>query len=216
MPQCTARSKRSGEQCRRQATPGRTVCNIHGGKTPVGLAAPNYQTGRYSKYLPARLLERYHEAANDPALLELQADIALIDSRLAELLSRIDTGESGRRWRRVQQAATNYRAARKRDEDVDEARDALFAAILAGVQDEAAWAEIAGAIEQRRKLVESERKRLVETNQTITVERAMLIIAGLTDIIRRHVPDPQQRAAIAADLSQLTGPAPGRRDRGTG
>jgi hypothetical protein len=216
MPQCSARSKRTGQQCQRQAMEGRTVCYHHGGKTPVGLAAPNYQTGRYSRYLPARLLERYHEAASDPQLLELQAEIALIDARLGELLGRVDTGESGRRWRRAQAAAADYRAALKRGEDVDAARDALFAAILAGVQDEAAWADIHATIEQRRKLAESERKRLVETNQTITVERAMLIIAGLTDIIRRHVPDPQQRAAIAADLSQLTGPAPGRRDRGTG
>ena len=34
MAQCTARSKRSGEQCRRAATPGALVCASHGSSAP--------------------------------------------------------------------------------------------------------------------------------------------------------------------------------------
>ena len=34
MPQCTAKSKQSGQQCRRNAVPGKDKCHIHGGKTP--------------------------------------------------------------------------------------------------------------------------------------------------------------------------------------
>lgn len=33
-PRCTARSKQSGERCRRARSPGTTVCATHGGKTP--------------------------------------------------------------------------------------------------------------------------------------------------------------------------------------
>lgn len=36
---CTARSKRSGEQCKRWATPGAAVCRMHGGKAPQVEAA---------------------------------------------------------------------------------------------------------------------------------------------------------------------------------
>lgn len=209
--QCGAKT-RSGAPCKSRAMPnGR--CRMHGGSVPNGIALPQFTTGRYSRYLPERLLERYHEAAEDPRLLELQHDIALIDSRLAELLGRIDTGESGRRWRVVQELAHAYRQALRDGSGDEEALNELLGAIMAGVRDEAAWADIHGAVEQRRKLVESERKRLVETQQTITVEKAMLIIGGLTDIIRRHVTDPAQRAAIAAELSQLTGPPPRRGDQ---
>lgn len=37
--QCTARSKRSGERCRRAAVLGGTVCSMHGGKAPQVAAA---------------------------------------------------------------------------------------------------------------------------------------------------------------------------------
>jgi hypothetical protein len=41
---------------------------------------------------------------------------------------------------------------------------------------EAAWADIRACLEQRRRLVESERKRLVEMQQMIGVDEAMLLV----------------------------------------
>ena len=37
-PQCTARSKRSGERCKRRPVRGLTVCVMHGGKSPAAQA----------------------------------------------------------------------------------------------------------------------------------------------------------------------------------
>lgn len=56
--QCTAKSKQTGEQCRRFATPGRTVCYYHGGRSLVGVASATYKHGKYSRYYPAWLRER--------------------------------------------------------------------------------------------------------------------------------------------------------------
>lgn len=39
MAQCTAHSKQSGQQCKRSATPGATVCSKHGGNAPQVQAA---------------------------------------------------------------------------------------------------------------------------------------------------------------------------------
>ena len=39
MAQCTAKSKQSGEQCRRAASSGQVVCAIHGGKAPQAIKA---------------------------------------------------------------------------------------------------------------------------------------------------------------------------------
>jgi hypothetical protein len=38
-PRCTAKSKQSGERCKRRPVPGATVCSMHGGKIPAVAAA---------------------------------------------------------------------------------------------------------------------------------------------------------------------------------
>jgi hypothetical protein len=88
--QCAAKCKATGDQCRRRAVKGKRVCTVHGGLTPVGSASPHYKSGRYSRHLPARLSERYSEAQTDKRLLELRDEIALVDTRLADLLPRVD------------------------------------------------------------------------------------------------------------------------------
>lgn len=52
--QCTATSKRTGQRCHKPAMIDRTVCQIHGGKTPRGVASPHFHHGRYSILLRAR------------------------------------------------------------------------------------------------------------------------------------------------------------------
>src|SRR3954452_17185048 len=95
--QCGAKT-RSGAPCRTRPMPnGR--CRMHGGKSLAGAASPAFKTGRHSTYLPVRLLAGYQEAERDPELLALRDEIALIDSRLADVLSRVDSGESSRIWR---------------------------------------------------------------------------------------------------------------------
>lgn len=65
------------------------------------------------------------------------------------------------------------------------------------------WGEVAELLEQRRRTVESERKRLVDMQQMITYEDAMLFVTVLSDSVRRHVTDPKQLASIAADIARL-------------
>lgn len=180
-------------------------CRIHGGATPSGLAHPQTKTGRYSKHLPTRLAASYAEAQSDQQLLELREDIALLDARLADVLARVDTGESGAIWRRLVQAKGDYHKAKAKDKD--HALDLLLGLIEEGAADYAAWEDVRALLDQRRRTVESERKRLVEMQQTITAERAMLLIGAISGIIRAHVTDPTQLAGIAADLAGLVGPA---------
>lgn len=63
--QCTATSKRSGQRCRRSAMTDRTVCQVHGGKTPRGVASPHFRHGRYSILLRARPTARVTTNLND-------------------------------------------------------------------------------------------------------------------------------------------------------
>ena len=201
--QCGAKT-RTGEACKTPAMAnGR--CRLHGGKSLAGIASATFRTGRYSKHLPSRLAARYAEAESDPRLLELRDEVALTDARLGDLLGRVDTGESGALWQSLQALRMEVIACKKVGDSVGQAKalNALLDMIGQGHADYRAWAEIGGVIEQRRKLVESERKRLVEMQQTLTVERAMLLIGAISGVIKAHVHDRTTLAAIGRDIESI-------------
>jgi len=207
--QCKAHSKRTGQRCKAQAVTGRTLCYHHGGRSLVGLANPNFRDGRHSRYLPKRLNELYAAALADPELLALRDDIALVDARIADVLTRADTGESGRLWRdlqatfrRLNEAKTDPDAVRRHLRDLGEL-------IERGTADDATWAEVRALIEQRRRLVESEAKRLVQGQHMITADRLNLLLAVVVQVVRTHVHDRATLAAISADLGALVAGEPG-------
>lgn len=202
---CAATAKQTGEQCKRAASPGRTVCNIHGGKTPRGAALPQTVTGRYSKDLPTRLAARYQEAITDPDLLNLTSEIQLTDTLLRDALSAMDRGEAGKLWRDLSEQWTALQEA-NRTKDKGGAAHALNqigTLIKRGVADAAARDEVLGIMERRRRLVDSEGKRRVTMQQMITADRAMLLVTALVATVNRHVDDASVRAAISRDLGTL-------------
>lgn len=178
---------------------------MHGGKSLGGIASGTFKTGRYSKYLTANLSEKYQAARADSHLLELREEIALVDTRLAELIERVGAGESKDLWRTLKAVNLELNTA-IRGKDTTRMATAVRSIgeiIDQGTDEYQGWLGIFEVIEQRRKLVESERKRLVEMQQVITSERAMLMIAALVDIVRQHVADRSILAAINADVGKL-------------
>lgn len=212
MAQCTAKAKHSGERCRRRAVSGYAVCQVHGAGSPKqgrpgGVSRAALAEGRYRRYLPARLAERYEEARGDATLLALRDDIALLDARLAELLGRVDAGETGEVWRALRhQSAVLKRARLERDsEGLQAALESIVALIERGADDAAAWAEIGTTMEQRRRFVESERRRLVEMHQMISTERLMHLLGAVSEVFRRavtaHIADPDTARMVLASSS---------------
>src|SRR5262245_50580993 len=90
---CTARSKRSGGPCQKQAVRGSHVCSMHGGTVRQGIASPNWKHGRYSKSLPEKLAALYHRSMNDPELSNMRSEVALLDARLYELAEKFQALE---------------------------------------------------------------------------------------------------------------------------
>jgi hypothetical protein len=202
---CTAKAKHRQEQCRLSAVAGMTVCRFHGGLTPRGQALPQFRTGKYSKFLPARMLARYREAERDPDLTSLHSELALADARLMDLLGRVHTGESGAVWRALRKA---YRAFKlfQQTGDVGKMREAfaeMEGHLEAAVADTEAWAEIHTLIESRRKLADTESRRLSTLHQMITCEQAMVLVGVIVDIITRYVPDTQALRQITLELQRL-------------
>ena len=205
MKQCGAKT-RTGEKCRQTALAnGR--CRFHGGKSLAGIASPTFQDGSRSKYvLPPRLRGRYDAAMNDPALLEQRREIALIDARLGDLLGRVDTGESGALWAALMGQREELIAAKKGNDAVKQilALNTILDLISQGHTDHVAWRELGGVLEQRRKLVESERKRLIEMQQVMTSEQAMLLMNALLMAVKANVSDRSALNAIQSEFLRLT------------
>lgn len=208
---CSAQAKSTGERCRRRATRGFPVCQVHGSGSPRK-GKPGGRPivhGRYSKYLPDRLAARYLEAQADVRLLELRDEIGLVDARIAELLERLSSGESGQGWREVQAAYAGLKATigtQGVPGDAGSFQAALAAlgdVIGRGNRDHQVWEEILALVDQRRRLVESERKRHVEMQQMITAERAMILLAAITSIIKEHVHEHTTLAAISRGIRAL-------------
>lgn len=208
--QCGAKT-RSGEPCKSPAMGSSGRCRMHGGKSLAGLASPRLSHGRYSKVLPARLSARYEEARQDAALLELRDEIGLVDSRLSDLISRVDTGESGAIWQTLKGAYTALLLARASSDTkkMGEALSQIGELITRGHADYAAWDEIAAALEQRRKLVESESRRLNQMQQMITASEAMALVSALLASVREHVKDRDALVRVQNAFIELTTRGPG-------
>jgi hypothetical protein len=88
MVQCTAKSKNSGERCRRQASAGKEVCIMHGanGGRPV-------THGLYSKVIKESLREKLQAAEQMESPLDATQELALTRSLLTDFLERVT--ESG-------------------------------------------------------------------------------------------------------------------------
>ena len=201
--QCGVKTK-SGESCRSRAMAnGR--CRMHGGKTPRGLALPQTTHGRYSKDLPTRLLADYERALQDSDLLELRSEIALLDSRLSDLLQRVDTGEAGALWKQLNHLYDDFIEASRR-EDRSTANRALVSMqdiIQRGRDDYAAWDEVKAVIEDRRRLVETERKRMLDMQLMVRSDRFMLFVTALASSVKKHIKDRDTLAAISRDIAEI-------------
>lgn len=205
---CGARKKNGPGICRQKAMPnGR--CRMHGGASLSGIASPSYKTGRYSKYMPAGIRDRYVEFLNDPTLTQLRPEIALVAQQLEEKFARLDNGESLTLWTRSKQLLTDYRNALEErsfgydpSPSPDAILDQLGALLTAGERSLNIFAEIQPILEQHRKLVETENKRVASLNQSLSPEQAMAFVRSLGDSIKRHVTDPVALRAISEDFTR--------------
>lgn len=204
---CSGKSKQSGERCKKSAVPGFSVCEIHGGKTPTGYGLPQTTIGRYSKHLPTRLAEKYSEAIGDPELLSVREDVALLDSRISDVMASASNQESGELWNNLKEALRDYDKANGKDAEVtrSEAFSKIRWLIREGYAEWQSWKDIRFMLQERMRLVESERKRLVEMQQMLTTEDALLLIGRLGGILKQHITDRDTLAAIAKEIRTLTG-----------
>lgn len=202
---CGAKN-RQGEPCRVAPMPnGR--CHRHGGATPGGIGSPHLKHGRYSRYLPERLLGRYEEALSDRELLGLRDDIALLQARIDQKLADLDTGESEAAWT-VLASQVGALAAHWGTGDRDGVQHAVHAmqqTLERGLGEARAFEEIGALMRQKAALAKQEQARMVLLKQMISAEEALAMIAAITAIVREVVGDRDKMRIIHRRFLEVMG-----------
>lgn len=85
--QCSAKSKQSGNQCKRAAAVGKTVCAFHGAK-----AGAPIKTGRYSLKHRASLEAKAKTFLESPSPGDLTGELAMNRALLQDFLDRFPEG----------------------------------------------------------------------------------------------------------------------------
>lgn len=197
----------AGQQCKRSAVYGTDRCVRHGGGKPLQgkpQGHQNFKTGeysnmlvfkfagqiiagktpmtkRYQKFIPERMAEKYLESVNDPEIIALNDDIALVETRIKQLIDNIDKDEPPPVWEDAKDAFNQFMMF-KRLGDTKKAAETL--AILEDIfmregKEREAWDEIFQRLEQRMKLAQAEMKRRIEMQNLLNAEQAMDLVSRL-------------------------------------
>lgn len=209
---CGAKTRR-GTPCASTAVMPNGRCRMHGGVHKSGPAHPRWKHGKYSKALPTRLLDDYEQQMSDPDLLTMRNEVALVDALIQDRLRTLAVGDSAALWI---EATDKYQALRRALRTQDEQRatqlfDELNTLLQSGTENAHARRELLDLLERRRKLVESERRMLVDMGLMMSAAELLSAIRLIINILEEHVTDREIIARIWQDIDRrlLTSPAAG-------
>jgi hypothetical protein len=213
-PRCQAWNGNKGRQCENLPLKGRnhpaapedykTVCRTHGGKTPSGVDSPHWKTGRYSKDLPSGLFQDYVRSLNDPDIISLREELAFLDSLISKDMRKLSDLRSDLGPGPYSVYLEMEAAALAGDPALATIKlEELGEILRAGQSVYRTEDRILDRIEQRRKLADSERRRLVDAHSVVTKEKLRNLIYHLGQTIREEVPDKEVRNRISERLKFL-------------
>lgn len=189
VPKCGAKT-RSGKPCQAPAMAnGR--CRMHRGKAGAGLAHYNFQgKGKYKDVIPVPLKEVFERAVESgPEMLDLTEEIALVQSRIYQILGNLETGESATRWRELREASKVLQAARRRGDKVTvaETMEQIMNLLSDAGKEFWIWDDLFKTIGSYQSLVRDEKKRRLEMHQLISTDQAQGLLADIIMVIRANV-----------------------------
>lgn len=194
---------RSGTRCANPSTEGTPFCGWH--RRPAAIAARHEAAGRYAIGMPSSMVPEYQTALQDRYLLHLRDEVAVITTRINQLLAQTEEGVNAKAWKETKQLWDRLTKAHRKDdqEAMDEVMVRLAEVIETGKRDSDIWLDVERLFEQRRKLVETEQKYLRSAGQTLTIEAAMVLLAAainaLKESVRKYVGSREVQEAIIVD-----------------
>lgn len=199
--------KADGQRCRQPVRAGWTVCKYHGAGSPDAPAGRPPVTGTYSKHLPTRYVQDFDEYMHDPNLLSMRKEMALLDVRMGELLQKLETSDSPMAWNKIAVAAAilDKIIDTGKFDELDNVSNVLHTAMTAHKDDRETWGEIAGVIDNRRKVADVERRRIEAAKKYLTLQEANTMLAYFVNSVMKHVSSPTERSRISEDLRIFAG-----------
>lgn len=170
-------------------------CDMHGGKST---GAP-LKHGRYSKYLPTRLAEKYQQALEDGELASVTDETAILQALIAESLQGIDLGNSEAMWETLWALCKDWVP----DEDLRQFASQVRGVVHDGIEEWRKVRRLLGYVEQKRRLAETEQKRMRDMGQFINAQQANALLASVVSIIKENVTDPVVLSRISAGIGGL-------------
>lgn len=199
---------RAGNPCKGWAITGRDRCSIHSKVVKAGIMAPNFKGRDRSKYLPPRMSDSVQEALSDSDLTSLRQDLVTVDARVDDLIKRDGSGESGEAWRelgRINEEINRLERVGGQNvkDEITYLRGRMSDIIEEGLEQYSVWQEIESLIDLRRKLSESERRRMVLLSQFTPNERVLTLMQVVLGVIREETrKDPETLRRISARVGK--------------
>lgn len=167
-------------------------CTNHGSESLVGPESPTWEHGGSSTWkaiFSGDALEHYLAAVEDDRYLDLRTDLAILNTLFFEELKAAKLGQGGalmrdlaEQWRRLEDAGPAKDAT-----TAGRALRAVGVLIKEGVARQQAQEHALRVQESHRRTSETERKRLVDQERTITQVQAMSFVAGMVALMRESV-----------------------------
>jgi len=196
--------KANGNRCKLSVRPTLTVCRSHGAGSAMNPGGRPLVTGRYLRYLPARMLDRYKEFMMDTDIINLRSEMALLDTRIVEQLEKLETSDSKTAWLKIHnaKAAINRILSGKEcdSEDLESISDILSQAMAMRDTETEVWSSVLMCIDQRRKLADTERRRIEASHKYLTLDEAEAMMAFITEVVIKYIPDGVARRQISEQL----------------
>ena len=199
---CGAKLRKSHppRYCQRHPMPnGR--CHLHGGKSLKGPASGTYQGKGYSKYFPNKKLgEIYARSFEDPELTRLRKDLAIIETRLVELIQSLNSQQNGTLWTQLRSKHRELKRSKPTSTKAANLFKEIGELVERGSNDSLIWNEIAKQIDLRRRLLDSETKRVLAAHRVMTGDDVRMLIDAVASLIHEHVKDRKALQKISEGL----------------
>lgn len=206
-PQCTAKSKHTGEQCRNNAMDGRNVCRMHGGKTPRGIASPHYQGKGFSKHLPTRFKEIFDNIEDDLEHNLLSRNIKAREMFIREKLEKLDNApDSEKAWNELRALVDDIKKAYADTNDgaMAKALDKTNRLIDKQILYHLAASEIRQDLNQQREDKKAIAAIEFKGENAATMKEIQLLIGFMVRAILENVSNPREQGVLIGKLESLT------------
>jgi hypothetical protein len=167
-------------------------CHLHGGKSLKGSASATYQGKGFSKYFPNKKLgDIFARSFEDPELTRLRKDLAIVETRLVVLVQSLNSQQNGTLWTQLRSKHRELKRSNPTSTKAASLLREIGELVERGSNDASIWNEIAKQIELRRRLLDSETKRVLAAHQVMTAEEVRMLIDAVANLIREHVKDEE-------------------------